>query len=476
MIHVPILRWGRPYDSLDVNEVVHFATGEPIAKVCRANGGLIQRDMRQAQRARDVLTRIPIDEVIEMAGRAGELYMNGTLPMGDGTQTPDEFARAQSASTGLPEHMCRANMKKNAFELAQMPNILTSLTRGLTLDVLTRGFGEERGVPISFQAQSPVLGLVLPSNSPGVHTLWLPIIPMQIGLVLKPGPQEPWTPYRVAEAFFQAGIPREAISIYPGEGDVGAAVLDSCRRSLIFGGTATVDRYRGDPRVQAHGPGFSKILLADDQVDQWEKYLDLMAESVFLNSGRSCINCSGIWASRHTREIADALARRLASARPLPPDDPEAGLAAFTVPGVADAVSRAIDADLKAPGVADVTAKYRDGGRVVKQGRADYLLPTVVHCESPEAAIAKKEYMFPFVTVVQCPESSMIEAIGPTLVCSAITCKPDFRQRLTDAVHIDRLNLGSVPTTKLNWLQPHEGNIVEFLFRARAFQSAPLLD
>ena len=476
MIHVPILRWGRPYDSLDVNEVVHFATGEPIAKVCRANGGLIQRDMRQAQRARDVLTRIPIDEVIEMAGRAGELYMNGTLPMGDGTQTPDEFARAQSASTGLPEHMCRANMKKNAFVLAQMPNILTSLTRGLTLDVLTRGFGEERGVPISFQAQSPVLGLVLPSNSPGVHTLWLPIIPMQIGLVLKPGPQEPWTPYRVAEAFFQAGIPREAISIYPGEGDVGAAVLDSCRRSLIFGGTATVDRYRGDPRVQAHGPGFSKILLADDQVDQWEKYLDLMAESVFLNSGRSCINCSGIWASRHTREIADALARRLASARPLPPDDPEAGLSAFTVPGVADAVSRAIDADLKAPGVADVTAKYRDGGRVVKQGRADYLLPTVVHCESPEAAIAKKEYMFPFVTVVQCPESSMIEAIGPTLVCSAITCKPDFRQRLTDAVHIDRLNLGSVPTTKLNWLQPHEGNIVEFLFRARAFQSAPLLD
>ena len=40
-----------------------------------------------------------------------------------------------------------------------------------------------------------------------------------------------------------------------------------------------------------------------------------------------------------------------------------------------------------------------------KQGRADYLLPTVVHCESPEAAIAKKEYMFPFVTVVECPES-----------------------------------------------------------------------
>jgi len=474
MLHLPVLRWGTPYTSIDVDPVVHFATGEPIANVSRANGGLIQRDMRKAARAREVLRDIPIDDLIARAGKAGELYMNATLPMGDGTQSPDEFVRAQSASTGLPERMCRANMKKNAFVLAEMRAILSSLTRGLALDVLSTGHGEERGVPISFQAQSPVVGLVLPSNSPGVHTLWLPVIPLQVGLVLKPGPQEPWTPYRMAEAFFAAGVPREAIAVYPGGGDVGAAVLDSCGRNLIFGGTATVDRYRGNPRVQAHGPGFSKILLGDDQVDRWEQFVDVMADSVFLNSGRGCINCSGIWASRHTREIADALARRLAAIAPLPPDHPDASLAAFTVPGAAEAIDKAIDADLQAPGVTDVTAAYRDSPRLIKQERADYLLPTVVHCSSPDAAIAGKEYMFPFVTVVECPEARMLDAIGPTLVCSAITCNPALRRRLLDAVHIDRLNLGPVPTTQLNWLQPHEGNLIEFLFRERAFQTADL--
>jgi acyl-CoA reductase-like NAD-dependent aldehyde dehydrogenase len=472
MLQIPILRWGQSYTSMDVDNVVHFATGEPIAKVSRANGGLIQRDMRKAQRARDVLRDISIDDLIARVGKAGELYIDAELPMGDGTQTPDQFVRAQSASTGLPERLCRANMKKNRFVLGEMRRILTSLTRGLDLNVLSTGYGEERGVAISYQAQSPVLGLVLPSNSPGVHTLWLPIVPMQIGLVLKPGPQEPWTPYRMAEAFFQAGIPREAISIYPGEADVGAAVLDSCGRSLIFGGTATVDRYRGNPRVQAHGPGFSKILLGDDQVDNWEEYLDMMVESVFANSGRGCINCSGIWASRHTREIADAIGRRLAEIEALPPDHPDASLAAFTVPGVAEAISHAIDVDLQAPGVTDVTAKYRSGPRVLKQGKADYLLPTVVHASSPEAPVVTKEYMFPFVTVVECPESKMLEAIGPTLVCTAITNNPEFRRRLLDAVHIDRLNFGAVPTIQLNWLQPHEGNIVDFLFRARAFQAA----
>ena len=458
---------------MDVDPVVHFTTGEPIANVSRANGGLIQRDMRKAARAREVLREIPIDELITLAGHAGELYMNATLPMGDGTQTPDEFARAQSASTGLPERMCRANMKKNAFVLAEMRRILDALTRGLALDILSSGHGEERSVPISFQAQSPVVGLVLPSNSPGVHTLWLPVIPLQIGLVLKPGPQEPWTPYRMAEAFFRAGVPREAISVYPGGADVGAAVLDNCGRNLIFGGQPTVDRYRGNPRVQAHGPGFSKILLGDDQVDRWEDFLDVMVDSVFLNSGRGCINCSGIWASRHTRAIADALAERLAKVLPLPPDHPDASLAAFTVPGVAGAITQSIDADLNESGVTDVTAKHRAGQpRLVTQGKAEYLLPTVVHCESPDAAIASKEYMFPFVTVVECPESKMLDAVGPTLVCSAITCNPAFRRSLLDAVHIDRLNLGPVPTTQLNWLQPHEGNLIEFLFRARAFQTA----
>jgi acyl-CoA reductase-like NAD-dependent aldehyde dehydrogenase len=469
MIHIPVLRWGEPYTSLDVDKVVHFATGEPVAEVSRANAALVDRDMRHAQRARDVLREIPIKDLLQMVKKAGDLYAKAELPLGDGTQTPDQFARMQSATTGLPEHMCRFNMEKNQFVLHNMDKILDSLTRGLDLSVLSRGYGvEARGVPISYQAQSPVLGMVLPSNSPGVHTLWLPIIPMQVGLVLKPGPQEPWTPYRMANAFIQAGIPKQAIAIYPGLGDVGAAVLTSCPRSLIFGGTATVEQYKGNPRVQAHGPGFSKILLGDDKVDDWRKYLDIMCDSVFINSGRGCINCSGVWASRHTKEIAEAMAERIGPVQPLPPEDPKSALAAFTVAGQADSVNADIEKDLKEAGAHDVTAKY--GERLVKKGRYDYLRPTVIHCDSPAVTASKKEYMFPFSTVVQCPQEQMLEKIGPTLVCSAITEDKKFQRALLDATHIDRLNLGPIPTIKLNWLQPHEGSIVDFLFRARAFQ------
>ncbi len=469
MIHIPVLRWGEPYKSLDLDKVVHFATGEALAEVSRANAGLVERDMRKAKQARDVLREIPISQLLQMVKKAADYYTEAELALGDGTQTADQFVRMQSATTGLPEHMCRFNMKKNHFVLNQMDKILDALTRGLDLNVLSRGYGvEPRSVPISYQAQSPVLGLVLPSNSPGVHTLWLPIIPLQVGLVLKPGPQEPWTPYRMTQAFVQAGVPKQAIAIYPGLGDVGAAVLANCPRSLIFGGTATVEQYKGNPRVQVHGPGFSKIILGDDQVDNWRKYLDIMVDSVLVNSGRGCINCSGIWVSRHSREIAEAIAERMGPVGPLPPEDPKAALAAFTVPGQADAIDADIDNDLKAAGVHDLTAKY--GKRLVKRERCDYLRPTVILCDSPEPAIAKKEYMFPFVTIVQCPQEKLLESIGPTLVCSAITEDKKLQRALLDAVHIDRLNIGPIPTMQLNWLQPHEGSIVDFLFRARAFQ------
>ncbi|MFP6875090.1 MAG: aldehyde dehydrogenase family protein [Verrucomicrobiales bacterium] len=469
MISIPVLRWGEPYESLSVDEVVHFRTGEVLAKVGQANPGLLARDMRKAGRAREALREIPPKDLIEMMKKAGDLYLKGTLPMGDGEQSPGDFARQQSASTGLPEHMCRFNMEKNHFVLNNMGQIFDALTRGLDADILARGFGvEERGVPVSYQANAPALGMVLPSNSPGVHTLWLPVIPMQIGLVLKPGPQEPWTPYRMASAFVEAGVPKEAIGIYPGGGEMGAETVARCQRVMIFGSTQTVKQYEGNANVQVHGPGFSKILLGDDVVDRWEDYLDLMVDSVFKNSGRGCINCSGIWASRHTEEIAEAVADRIGPIEVKDPEDPDAGLAAFTVPGQAPAIWAMIEEGCSEDGVTHVTAKH--GERLVEMEHCAYIRATVLHCDSPERQMSNTEYMFPFVTVVECPQEQMLGKIGGTLVASAITEDEAWAAQLTDATNIDRLNIGALPTIQLNWLQPHEGNIVDFLFRTRAYQ------
>jgi acyl-CoA reductase-like NAD-dependent aldehyde dehydrogenase len=476
MIELPVYRWGKVYESIEKADVVHFETGEQVAKIHQANAGQVAMDMRQAKRARDALRQFSIEQLIEMTKKAADLYLNANLPLGGGTQSPAEFCRMQSATTGLPEHMCKANMSKNYFVLTHMREVLEALTRGLPFDILSKGYGtESRGVMLSYQANSPVIGLVLPSNSPGVHTLWMPVIPLQVGLVMKPGSSEPWTPYRMTEAFFQAGVPRESISLYPGKTDVGGAVMEHCQRSMIFGSQATIDKYAGNPRVQVHGPGFSKIIFGEDEVDNWEQHIDLMVDSVVKNGGRGCINASAIWAPRHGREIADAIARRLGPIAPLPMTDPNAMLAAFTIPGVAESVNNQIDEGIRNSGgaVTEVSEKYRGGPRLIQHERCDYLRPTVLHSTSPDPEISKAEYMYPFVVVVDCPQKDMIKRMGPTLVCSAITNDPKFSQELLDATNIDRLNIGAVRTIALNWLQPHEGNIIDFLYRNRAFQNSP---
>ena len=119
-----------------------------------------------------------------------------------------------------------------------------------------------------------------------------------------------------------------------------------------------------------------------------------------------------------------------------------------------------------------MTASY--GTRLIERERCAYLRPMVLHADSPERAVAMKEYMFPFVSVVECPQKDMLKAMGSTLVCTALTGDPHWVDQLTSAVHIDRLNVGPIPTSRLNWLQPHEGNLIDFLFRSRAYQIAPL--
>src|SRR5262249_41259158 len=99
MIHIPVLRWGEPYKSLDVDKVVHFISAEVRAEVSRANAGLVERDMRHARRAREVLRDVPTRELLQMMKKAADLYAKAELPLGDGTQTPEQFVRMQSATT-----------------------------------------------------------------------------------------------------------------------------------------------------------------------------------------------------------------------------------------------------------------------------------------------------------------------------------------------------------------------------------------
>ncbi len=363
-------------------------------------------------------------------------------------------------------------MGKIHQNFVQMETILRGLTRGMSTDVIDAGSGCHGDVPVSYYRVANALGVVLPSNSPGVNSLWMPAIALRTPVVLKPGREEPWTPFRIIQAFIAAGAPAAAFSFYPTDHEGSAAVMDVCDRALIFGDENTVQRYAGNPGVQVHGPGRSKILLGEDLVDRWPEYVELMAASVAENGGRSCINASAILVPRHGREIAEAVGKRLAGIKPLAYDDPGASLAGFANPKMAEFIDAAIEEGLQIPGAEEVTARYREGERRVQRDGCNYLQPTLVRCDSFDHPLANREFLFPYASLVEMPQSEMLGRIGPSLVVSGITHDPAFERALIASPDIDRLNLGPIATPRVEWDQPHEGNLFEFLYRRRAIQRA----
>jgi acyl-CoA reductase-like NAD-dependent aldehyde dehydrogenase len=192
--------------------------------------------------------------------------------------------------------------------------------------------------------------------------------------------------------------------------------------------------------------------------------------SISANGGRSCINCSSVLIGKNRDALADALARKLAAIEPLPRDHPDAILSGFANPKMAKSIDERLEEFLQTPGAVDLTAKYRNGPRLVEVHGQTFLCPTLIVCDDLNHPLANTEYGFPFASILQVPQSKMLDVIGESLVVSAFTKDADWSADLMTSTNIERLNLGPYTTMRVQWEQPHEGNLFEFLYRRRALQ------
>ena len=472
--HIPILRQGKPYQSLDVQTVNQLGTEDPAAEISFACADMIKYDLHQMGEAREALKRFSGSELVEITKKAGELFLHGDLPIGTegDLQSPDDYVMSLAATSGLPHSLIRFNMTRLGGLFGQIDDIFMGLSRGLSWDVLDKGYGEQGGAPVSFSATTNELAVILPSNSPAVNALWIPAIAMKMPVLLKPGREEPWTPWRIIQAFIEAGAPAEAFSLYPTQHDGSGAIIRRAGRVMLFGDDSTVKQYENDERVEVHGTGYSKFVIGEDAIENWEQYVDSMVESVSANSGRSCICTSTIVVPKYGDEIAHAISKRLAEIKPLAQDNPEAKLSGFANPKFAEWINEAVEDGLVSSGATDITAEYRDGERFVERDGMNYLQPTIVRVDSFDEDLALREFLFPFASVVECPQSEVLEKTGYSLVMTAVTKDVNWINQLFDHPEIERLNIGNVPTNRISWNQPHEGNLFDFLYTRRSFAFA----
>jgi len=117
MVHIPVLRRGVAYRSMDTTRTNDFRTGEPFVEISQANPGLIRRDLLRQAESRDALAQFTTAGLIRMCGEAAEYFHSDTLPLGDEMQSPDDYIHQVSTTTGLPynkksSERCKENIRK----------------------------------------------------------------------------------------------------------------------------------------------------------------------------------------------------------------------------------------------------------------------------------------------------------------------------------------------------------------------------
>ena len=185
--HIPCLRLGEDYHSLNESEVKDYRDGSVKATMSQVNAGIIRRDLLNIGKAREALQKFSTRELVDISAKAGELFLKEDLPLGgDGTmQSAQSYLETLSSTSGLPHVMVQRNMDKIHYALTHLELILNGLTRGIDFGTLDEGHGEQSGSPVCFYPTTDALGLVMPSNSPAVNSLWLPSIALKIPIVIK---------------------------------------------------------------------------------------------------------------------------------------------------------------------------------------------------------------------------------------------------------------------------------------------------
>jgi len=273
--------------------------------------------------------------------------------------------------------------------------------------------GQRRDVPGETNAiehlARGVAAVIPPWNFPLAIPTGMTVAALVAGntVVLKPSERSPKMAWLLAEILREAGLPEGVLTVLPGFGDVGKALVDDPRVNLVaFTGSRDVgleiNRKAAVPAVgQDHVKrviaemGGKNAIIVDDDADLDEAVVGIL-HSAFGYAGQKCSACSRLIALDGVYEAL--LGRLVEAARALtvgPADDPDTAVG----PVIDDRARERIEEYKKiAAGEGEVVLAV-DVGPLVAQGH--YVGPLIVAGVRPEARIAQEEVFGPVLAVLR---------------------------------------------------------------------------
>ncbi len=224
----------------------------------------------------------------------------------------------------------------------------------------------------------------------------LPALAAGCSLILKPAEQTPLTALRLGELCLEAGFPPGTVNVLTGDGETGAALVDSPGVDKVaFTGSTVVGREIGAKcgkalkRVTLELGGKSpNIILPDADLDAAVKG---SFQGIYFNSGQACNAGSRLYVhSDHFDEVVERLAEYAGKAKVGPGLDPESQFGPLVSAEQLDRVTGYIDSGL------EEGAEAVAGGKPESGGNGGYFVdPTLFTGVNDEMKIAREEIFGP---------------------------------------------------------------------------------
>jgi thienamycin biosynthesis protein ThnO len=467
---VPALVGARPVYGTSPGTLLG-ATGEPVVRV-GSPGRLVQFQMAERAAAVSRALRGISDDVwfglFTQAGRqllgllAAPATGGGRVvePYDASARLPDVavYAKAASATTGLPAGRVRHGWATVARDLLRMPEILAAQSPDGSLAAYRTGVVSEHGW--QWRPAGRSVYVRVPANFPTITIEWLQALAARRPALLGTG-ADPFTSFLFADALYQAGLPDGAVSLCHGPTDTLLRLADQ----VLWPGPEPLG-WLLRPGVKTYHNGQSKAVLTTAGSDSVFARLARMAT---VGCGRLCTNLSSLAVTGD----GDAAARRLAAhldapVRPL--DDPAATVPAFPNRRRRDEIAGRIEREIAA-GAVDVTAELTDAPLRIDMDGAAFLRPTVLLVDS-DSPLWGVELPFPFVAVARVPRSRLRAACGRSLVVALPDGDADLVEQFADEPAVDKVFAGDEFDHEYDPAEPHEGYLSEFLFFKKTVRSA----
>jgi RHH-type proline utilization regulon transcriptional repressor/proline dehydrogenase/delta 1-pyrroline-5-carboxylate dehydrogenase len=285
-------------------------------------------------------------------------------------------------------------------------------------------------------------------------------------VVLKPAEQSPGCAYRIVQALRAGGVPPGAISLLPGEGDAGAALVSDPRVSTIaFTGSLLVGleiiRVAATPvegqsqikRVVAELGGKNCVIVdADADLDE---AVPAIVSSAFAYAGQKCSAASRVL-------VHEAIAEQLI--------DRVAGAAATLIVGQADQLATEVppvierSAQERVDRYAEIAA--RDGRLVVSSDtrpeRGWFCAPVVAADVSPDSKVLREEVFGPLLTIERVPSleraCEIVESLPYALTGGLFARDPTAVRMVRERTPVGNLYVNRGITGAMVARQPFGGN------------------